>query len=377
MRIWIFLGLLAAASLAAAEPKLTRGPFLQMPESNVVAIVWRTDEPADSQVDFGFDAACINGMVADAAEVTEHVVVLHDLLPSTNYFYRVRTKTTTLSDGNMLRTPRANGQPFRFAVIGDWGDGSNGMTNIANRINAITNLDFYLTVGDNIYQNGEASLYDPYWFRLYSPTMRRVPVFPALGNHDVRPLSHNGQPFLDFFHLPGNGPTGLVGRNYSFDYGNAHFVAIDSNPFDDNNAKSQSITKTITDWVRRDLAATRQPWKFAYFHHPGYCSVGHHTENGVIKSLLLPILGAGGVQMVFTGHNHFYERLQPIHGIVHIVTGGGGASLHSIKSRQSHSAVALDNIHSFTVVDIDSNRLKLTQTDEQGRVVDTFGLTRP
>lgn len=89
----------------------------------------------------------------------------------------------------------------------------------------------------------------------------------------------------------------------------------------------------------------------------------------------MPILEAAGVQMVFAGHNHFYERTQPIHDIVHIVTGGGGAKLHVIKTRAAYSAVIVEKICTFTMVDIAGDRLKLTQIDERGRTVDTFELS--
>lgn len=268
MKIWMVLGLLVAASVTAAQPKLTRGPLVQLPEPDAVTVVWRTDKPAAGAVEFGLDAGCTNGTAAEATAATEHAVSLRGLLPGTNYFYRVHANGVVLSEGNVLRTPRTATQPFRFAIIGDWGYGNASMSNIARQVNAIADLDFYLTVGDNIYQNGEAKLYDPHWFSLYGPTMRRVPVFPTLGNHDVRPPSSNAAPFLASFRLPVNGPAGRIGRDYSFDYGNAHFVALDSNPFDDKKKESRGIVDTVTDWVKRDLAATRQPWKFAFFHHP-------------------------------------------------------------------------------------------------------------
>ena len=238
------------------EIHLTRGPFIQMPVSNQVTIVWRTDAATDSVVDYGLDTN-YGGSISDSSPVTEHVVNIPGLLPNTNYYYRVRSGGVTLTpDGYFFRTKRVGTQPFRFVVLGDFGAGTAGMSNVAAQINA-RDFDLFLTVGDNIYPSGQPESFDPYWFSLYGPTMRRVPCFPVLGNHDV--MTSNGQPLLDAFYLPTNGPVTEVERNYSFDYGSVHFAAVDVNVF----TPTPDFTKiaAIKSWLSNDLAATAQPWK--------------------------------------------------------------------------------------------------------------------
>ncbi|MEI6084491.1 MAG: metallophosphoesterase family protein [Verrucomicrobiota bacterium] len=353
--------ILLTASLSA---DITRGPYVQMPEPNSVTLVWRTATPTTSTVDFGLTHACDAGHVALTNATTEHVVALTGLLAGTNYFYRVGDAV------HELRTRRTAEQTFRFVVIGDFGAPTPGAAKIARLVNA-TDCDALLTVGDNVYPSGDDKDFDPFWFTPYAATMRRVPTFPALGNHDV--VTNNGQAFINNFHLPANGPAGLLERNYSFDFGNAHFIALDSNPFATGDAKA---IQRILDWTKRDLAGTQQPWKIAYFHHPAYTSLSNHDETPAVRKQLMPVLEAAGVQLVFTGHNHFYERIRPQNGVLQIITGGSGQVLYPVLHRRKYSEKLENDRHSFTVVEITGPTLQARQIDEDGQTIDTFKLTR-
>jgi hypothetical protein len=354
---------------------LVRGPFIQMPETNKVAVVWRTDAETDSHVDYGLTQSYEAGTVSDATLVREHVIHIPDLQPNTNYFYRVRSGGVTLSDGNFFRTRRTPDQPFRFVVIGDFGQGTAGMSNIAARIKAMTDFDFKITVGDNIYGvlpcnlDGAPGWYDPFWFDLYAPTMARVPTFVTLGNHDVD--TANGQWSVDYFFMPTNGPAGQLEKNYSFAYGNAHFAVVDTEPFQDNQTVIMDEIKT---WLSNDLAAATQPWKFVFLHRPPWTTVGSHDDQANVKTHLTPLFAQFGVQIVFQGHNHWYERINAINGVHYITTGGAGAGLYNFTARKEYSARLYRDRHSFTVVDVDGTKLKLRQINDLGEQVDEFNL---
>ena len=351
---------------------LVRGPFIQMPNDDKVTVVWRTDSLTDSAVDYGLTASYELGTVTDPATVREHVIHIPGLMQGTNYFYRVRSGGATLREGDFFRTKRPTGQAFKFSIIGDFGAGTAGMFNIANQVNAVDS-DMLITVGDNIYNDGQPGLYDPYWFSIYAPTMRRVPTFPCLGNHDI--ISAGGQWMVDYFYSPTNGPSGYIEKNYSYDYGNAHFVVVDSNPFNLNQAAAVNAIKT---WVSNDLAATVKPWKFVFTHHPPYTSTGNgsHDDDAGVKANLMPVLENAGVDVLFVGHNHFYERINAINGVHHIITGSGGQSLSNPNVIKEYSAVRVVSIHSFTRVELDGLTFKLEQRDANGAVVDTFNLTK-
>ena len=342
---------------------LVRGPFIQMPYSNQMTVAWRTDALTDSAVDYGLTPSYEAGTASDPALVRAHAVHIPGLLENTNYYYRVRSGGVTLSEGNFFRTPRTPATPFKFAIIGDFGQGTAGMTNVAARVN-LTDFDLFLTVGDNLYPDGQPGFFDPYWFSLYQSTMKRVPTMPVLGNHDV--LSTNGQWMLDYFYLPTNGPSSQIERNYSFDYGNVHFVAVDSNPFDLNQTAAINAIKT---WLSNDLAATSQPWKLVYLHHPAYSS---NRENLGVKTHVMPIIDNAGVDVVFFGHDHYYERINAFNGVHHIVTGDAGASLSSPAPKLS--SAKLVSVHGFTLVEMDASRMKLRQLDVNGGLIDEFNL---
>lgn len=342
---------------------LVRGPFIQMPDTNAVTVVWRTDALTDSAVDYGLDLTYSGGTVSDSTLTNQHVINIPNLLPNTNYYYRIRSSGVTLREGDLFRTRRTADKPFKFAIIGDFGQGTSGMSNVAARVN-LTDFDLFLTVGDNLYPDGQPGFYDPYWFKLYEATMRRVPTMPVLGNHDI--ISANGQWLVDYFILPTNGPADYIERNYSYDYGNVHFVAVDSNPFDLNQTAAINAIKT---WLSNDLASTTQPWKFVYLHHPAYSS---GRENAGVKAHVIPIIDNAGVDVVFFGHDHYYERINAFNGVHHIVTGDAGASLSSPTPKLS--SAKLVSVHGFTLVEMTGSRMKLTQLDTSGALLDEFDL---
>jgi hypothetical protein len=352
--------------LATTGP-LTRGPYVQMPVDGEAVIVWRTAAASDSAVDFGLDTGCGTGTSSNAALVTEHAVTLTGLLPGTNYFFRVRSAGVTLA-ADSFPTKRTGAQPFRVIIIGDFGSGLAGMSNIAARVNN-TPGDLLLTVGDNIYPAGAPADYDPKWFSQYWQAMRRMPTFPALGNHDVDQGAYNGQAYLDNFYLPTNGPAGQIERNYSFDYGNAHFTVVDSNPYAEGNT---ALYNTIRTWASNDLASTTQQWKIVYFHHPPYTSSGGsaHGDNTAVKTNLWPVFRTTGVDIVFDGHNHFYERMDPIDGTYEVLTGGGGQSLYAPSITHAASVTRNATVNSFSVVDINGSLMTVCGLDANGNQID-------
>ncbi len=348
---------------------LVRGPMVQMPDTNGVTIAWRTDALTDSVVDYGFTTNYLSGTVSNGTPVFFHDLKITNVAPGTGYFYRVRSGGVTLSEGNAFRTRAAVTQAFRCVVYGDFGGGP-GATNIAARINA-TNVDFAITVGDNIYDNGQPGDYDAYWFQPYAPTMRRSATFPALGNHDNH--VENRRWMATNFFLPTNGPISSKELIYSYDFGNAHFAVIDSDAFDLNVTAIENETKL---WLSNDLASTPMPWKIVVFHHPPYTSQGSHADNEAMKADISPILEKYGVQLVLQGHNHFFERINPVNGVNYITSGGGGRSLYgSISVRKNYSATLMYNQYSYSVLEIRDRELALRGYNQSGALFDQFRLS--
>ncbi len=352
---------------------LVRGPFIQMPEDEYLTVAWRTAALVDSAVDYGLDVTYSGGTVTDTNLTRDHTIHIPGLIPGTQYYYRVRGGGETLSEGHYFHTKPATSQPYRIVVIGDHGQGTLGMSNIADRINDRTDFVAVMTVGDNVYGSGGCNFdappgwYDPLWFTLYRPTMRRVATFPAPGNHDVD--TANGQWLVDYFRLPTNGPPGQIGKNYSFQFGNAHVAVIDTEPFEDNQAAVMDEIKT---WLSNDLAAATMPWRIAFLHRPPFTSQGNHNDQETVKAHIVPILKAAGVHVVFQGHNHFYERINAIDGIHYITSGACGAGLYGISNRKAFSARLYNDRHSYTILDIDGGRMALQQINDLGDVIDEY-----
>jgi hypothetical protein len=192
---------------------------------------------------------------------------------------------------------------------------------------------------------------------------------PAIGNHDIN--LGNDIWYVGNFDLPTNGPASYREKNYSYDYGNAHFAVIDSNPFADGDTPAMAAIKT---WLSNDLAAATRPWKFVYCHHPPYTSHGSHPDTTAVQEELSPLFESSGVHVVFQGHNHHYERINAINGVYYVTVGGSGQSLHGLTLQKDYSALVYEDLYSFAVVDIDGMRLDLRAINENGSVIDAFHL---
>ena len=353
----------------SANTNLVRGPYIQMPTKDGVTIVWDTDAETVGTVDFGLDRNVSEGRVGETDAVRHHAITLDNLLPGRIYFYRLSSGDTPHAESYSLRVPSAPDQAYRFAVIGDFGYPDHHSTvAVANQVNK-HEPDYLLTVGDNIYQHGQPGHYDSAWFTPYGVTMARGPTFPALGNHDIE--SENGRWFLEYFHLPENGPAGHKERNYSFDYGNAHVAVVDSNPFD---RQVDAVMNSIASWLEDDLNRTDKPWKLVTLHHALHASPGSRGIEPRLRDLLAPIFESTGVQIVFQGHNHWYERSNPVNGVHYITTGAGGLSLHEAGQPNRYSAKLEDDLYSFVLVDVDGDQLSLQAIGEDGKAFDKLHL---
>ena len=312
-----------------------RGPFVANATTNSIQIVWRTPVLADSAVAFGTNAN-LEGELADSILTTNHVVTVTGLQPGTGYFYRIRSTaegSTALSPVFSFHTLKPDGD-FSFLVTGDSEDGSFKKYTLASLMGQ-QQVDLAFHCGDNMYLNFRLGSEDYRCLSVYGRQMRSVPFYFSMGNHDINQTEFD-QPFLKTFYLPTNSVTG-TSHFYSFDHGDAHFAVLflpwledvpELRPYQLTNGSPQYS------WLTNDLAASTKPWKFLFMHIP-FANSGHHSldddnNNGIrdnleVQNLLLPIAQQYGVQIVFSGHEHDYERSNPMDGVYHVVIGGGGA----------------------------------------------------
>ncbi|HVE71995.1 MAG TPA: metallophosphoesterase family protein [Thermoanaerobaculia bacterium] len=314
------------ATDSTTTPNLTRGPYLQQASPTSVVVRWRTDTPGTTRVRYGTALNQLNATVDKTAPTTEHSVTLTGLAPATKYFYAVETLDGRVNGGTadffFITSPLTSAAArTRIWVLGDAGTGSANATAVRNAYyNAygVDSTNFVLFLGDNAYQTGLDEEYQRGLFKQYEDVMRNSPAWPTIGNHDT---AHSTAPppdipYFQNFTLPANGEAGGVAsgteKYYSFDYGNMHFICLDSQTSD------RTGSGPMVTWLRNDLAATRQPWIIAYWHHPPYSKGSHDsdTETALVemRQYVVPVLEQGGADLVLTGHSHSYERSYLLNG---------------------------------------------------------------
>lgn len=351
---------------------LLRGPYLQMPEQGHMSVIWHTAALLDSVVEYGFDQNYADGVASNAGPERIHEVTLPLLPPGSTVYYRVRSGGEILG-ASQFTAPKGPDQKFRVAVLSDYGGTSSDTAAIIQEMVA-HNPDLLITSGDNCQeQSAPPGLFDSHWFNPLAPIISRTPFMPTIGNHDIRTMQ--GSNYVNALSLPTNGPPGQEKRNYSFDYGNIHFVMIDGNVFDEDYETAYSNAPdrrpAVISWLTNDLHNTTQTWKIASFHQPPYTSRGPHPDTAPMKEFIAPILERYGVQIAFQGHNHFYERINPINGVHYFTVGSGGFSSHSLTEQREFSFTVITN-YDFLVFDVDGSHLKLRSINQFGVEQDSY-----
>lgn len=306
---------------------LTRGPYLQTGTTNSMVVRWRTDTATDSRVLYGTTQGTLNLAATDAAVTTEHVVKVSGLTADTKYYYSVGTTTGTLAGGDAnhyFYTHPAVGtvRPIRIWGVSDVQNGGTVTQAVRDSYAAYagtTRTDIWLTSGDNTPAGLDAE-YQNRIFDMFPAMLRNTVIWPAIGNHDMNQSSTPSAtlPYFLTFTMPqagesGGYPSGSM-RYYSYDYGNVHFICLDSM------ASDRSSTGAMMTWLRNDLAATTQRWIIAYWHHVPYSKGTHNSDSTSevqmtdMRTIALPILEAGKVDLVLGGHSHVYERSYLIDG---------------------------------------------------------------
>ncbi len=317
--------------------------------------MWETSQPTTGQVEYG-DGDDLSNREPAAQKATIHEVRLTGLGAGTEYSYRI-TSDGVSSDVHRFTTAVEEAAPFRFAFYGDNKDGPMNHRRVADAILAAEPA-LVIHNGDLVNTGWVAKQWDRLFFDPARRLMHAVPLYPVMGNHEM-----GAQLFLDYFSLPGNE------RWYSFDFGNAHFVVLESD-VDRMLDGSEQIA-----WLERDLAASEATWKFVNLHHPPFSASRdyHESERLVRKNLLHPIFERHRVDMVFSGHDHNYERTLPIgssggHAVTYVVAGNGGTPMHWAARREW--TVYSQRVFGFVTVDIDGARANLRALDDHGAVID-------
>ena len=331
---FIILALLFSFITAIASSQaqtITRGPYLQKASSTSVTVVWRTllTDTGTNTVHFGISEDNLSLTAVSTTttincgggcDALQHEANLSGLNPATKYFYAIGDSSGPLADpnagGSFTSSPTVGSiQSARIWVIGDSGTANANALAVRDAYKSFTasrDTDLWLMLGDNAYNNGTEPEYQAAVFDIYPEILRTVPLWSTLGNHDGQSATSGNQtgPYYNIFSHPIAGEAGGVASGteayYFFDYGNIHFISLNSYDVD------RAGGGTMWNWLQSDLQATNQEWIIAFWHHPPYTKGSHDsdTESRLIQMWenMLPLLEAHGVDLILTGHSHTYER---------------------------------------------------------------------
>jgi 3',5'-cyclic AMP phosphodiesterase CpdA len=353
---------------------MTRGPYLQHAEAGVT-VVWYTDSPTEGRVQWRVGEDTTGEAVSSAGLSTRHEAVIPSLVPGARYTYQVYSSRGLLAGVGggaefsfLVPVPDV----LCFVVFGDSGEGSPGQLAVARALEADPEPpDLVLIVGDvNQPPAGDAS-YDSRFFGPYRTLLPSIPFYAALGNHDYE--VERGKALLDVFTLPRNGPPGLVPESsYWLERAGALMIVHDTN---------QSSATLAAESVPWHVEVARRPaaFRFVFQHHPLFSSGpnGAIQPTGSLRALLAPLYTRTGVDVVFNGHDHLYERTHPIGGVVYVTTGAGGAELYPRTTKNGFTAAFVNDRHGYTHVEVRGRTMQLRQTDTNGETIDALEITKP
>ena len=336
-------------------PLITRQPYVQMVTEDSAVVVWRSERPMLPIVVFGHspdelvNAVAPNQIVQRVEPLVDapaDLPRLHSANPGTHqyeahikglqpyqtYYYAILDFVNQVVGGDerhRFRTSPETGddRPARFWVVGDSGDGSVGQhEGYQGFLSFLENepeeqrrqVDAYIHVGDMAYTAGGDPQFSANFFGVYSELLRNTCCWPSMGNHEGSTSRGDTGigPYYDAYVMPTRGEAGGVPSGteayYSFDFGNIHFICLNSHDLD------RSPVGAMAQWLAADLEETRADWLIAFWHHPPYTKGTHDSDREIqlveMRAYIMPMLESAGVDLVLCGHSHTYERSMLIDG---------------------------------------------------------------
>ncbi len=249
-------------------------------------------------------------------------------------------------------------ETVKFLALGDNGTGQLPQYQVAQTMAAALKLfpfDFAIMLGDNMYGSQRPADFVMKFERPYKPLLDAgVKFYASLGNHDEQ-----NNRFYKPWNMNGD-------RYYTYTKKNVRFFALDSNFLD---------PKQV-DWLRKELQKATEPWKVAYFHHPLYSSAGRHGSGTDLRRVLEPLFVRYGVNAVFSGHDHVYERIRPQKGIYYFVSGAAGQLRRGDLQASRLTDKGYDLDLSFMLIEIDDDAMSIQAVSRTGRSVDSATLPK-
>ena len=267
-------------------------------------------------------------------------------------------QTAQNKNGLEIRLPLQD-KSVRFAVIGDSGTGDQQQYDVAKQMEAYrqaVGFDFVIMLGDNIYGGHQPRDFAQKFEIPYKPLLDAgVKFYASLGNHD----DPNIERLYKSFNMNGE-------RYYTFKKGDVTFFALDSTYMD---------LKQLS-WVEQNLESASTHWKIGFFHHPLYNDGKMHGPDLDLRAQLVPVFKRYGVNVVFSGHEHAYERIKPVENIYYFIQGSSGKLVRDDFHRADEMATSFDRDRTFMLVEIAGDTLYFQTIARSGQTIDSGALTR-
>jgi hypothetical protein len=349
MSVWKRLAaalLMLGTGGCARATGIDQGPYLMMPTQTGITVCWVSDAPSIGEVLVpGAEA------VHDAMATRFHRVKLVGLKAYTHYTFAVTCEGAKKSGGFITAAPVS--QPFKFVAYGDNRTQPKVHAAVLERMSAFK-PDFILQTGDQVADGNNQAQWKEFW-EVAGKALSETAYYPSLGNHE-----RHGAPYFQYFDVP---------AEYSFEYGNTHFVALDSN-------RPASEYAAQQEWLRKDLQAHQDAkWRVVFFHHTVHTCVDmpdRRAESIERAKRLEPIFAAGHVQLVINGHDHNYQH-HLAHGITYLVTGGGGAPLYDL-TPDTPFVLRAKKVHHHCEFQVKGDALSIRVVELDGNVIEDFTL---
>lgn len=363
-------------------------------------ITWKTDvHTQDGQVQYGelisgkFGAqqilsAQVERVDSNWGEFNVHTATLTGLKPNTHYVYKVGSEGNWSEQYHFTTAP-VKTYRYKFLVFGDsqsvnydtW------RTTLHKAYRSNPDAAFFINMGDLVDVGQEyGQWYD--WFNAAHGVLENIPCMPVVGNHETyAPGGRITMPtlFTEQFKLPMNGPDGLKGQVYSFDYGDVHFVMLDTQIGEEGRFVADMLEKQKI-WLEDDLAATNQKWKLIFVHRALY---NNKVEgNSAIQEGFAPIIDKYHADVVFTAHDHVYAHTYPLYGgmavdsssrgTIYVATGRSGTKTYSdsiAREWDNFFYNPLDEPNYLTVEET-GDSLTVRAFGQSGRPIDTWSIAR-
>ena len=371
----------------------TAGPYLQRVTQDQIGMVWETSEPSNTIIEYGTNLPLTEKVSIENLSLNTEInaykgasiqkYLLDDLEPGQQYFYNIKSTSASgevIESGiSTFKTAAEYLPTFSFSVIGD----TEARPHVNNRVSKLLwdeRPDFLLNLGDLTDGGRKPNKYQWNYEYFYgmNQLISRVPVFPVAGNGE-------GDLFwFNKYHILSNNDKAY----YKFSYGNADFFMLDSNQKDQFAAGGEQY-----EWLEKELESSTADWKFVAHHHAPYSSdeddygnswEGTSTQGDMKIRQIVPLYEKYGVDMVFFGHLHTFQRTHAIKdnqvtkdgGVVYIHAGGAGGNLEDFSPTRSWFSAKTFRGHHYLTVEVFGQEVELRMYDSEGRLKDFFTLKK-